>query len=214
MQNVIKKLPHNTQETIAEILSLFNKVDMEVERFVGLSGIHCPSGCGSCCESQKIETTALEMIPLACHLWAKNEACRALLRLSFSESKDNTCIFYEKEPQAGQKGHCKVYELRPLICRLFGFFTVKDKYGKYVYGSCKVIKEAYPEAYKKALEVIEGGHHPSNMTDFAIRILAQGSELGKKMLPINTALKIALEKVGYVLNLTENPPENPKPKAA
>lgn len=52
------------------------------------------------------------------------------------------------------------------------------------------------------------------MTDFAIRILAQGSELGKKMLPINTAIKIALEKIGYILNLTKNPPENPKPKAA
>jgi hypothetical protein len=105
MQNIIKKLPHNTQETIAEILSLFDKVD-------------------------------------------------------------------------------------------------------------KVIKQACPEAYKKALKIIGEGLHPSNMTDFAIRILAQGSELGKKMLPINTALKIALEKTGYILSLTENPPENPKPKAA
>ena len=212
MQDIIKKLPQNTQETIAEILSLFNKVDMEVKRFVGLSGIHCPAGCGSCCESQKIETTALEMIPLACHLWAKNEACRALLMLS--EGKDSTCISYQKEPENYQKGHCKAHELRPLICRLFGFFTVRDKYGKYVYGSCRIIKQAYPEIYKKALEVIEEGHHPSNMTDFAIRIMAQGSELGRQMLPINTALKIALEKVGYVLNLTENPPENPKSKAA
>jgi uncharacterized protein len=212
MQYIIKKLPHNTQETIAEILSLFDKVDMEVKRFVGLSGIHCPAGCGACCESQKVETTALEMMPLACHLWAKNDAYKALLRLS--EGKDSACISYQKEPKNGQKGHCKVYELRPLICRLFGFFTVKNKYGKYVYGSCKIIKEAYPEAYKKALEVIGEGLHPSNMTDFAIRILAQGSELGKKMLPINTALKIALEKTGYILSLTENPPENPKPKAA
>jgi uncharacterized protein len=212
MQNIIKKLPQNTQETIAEILALFNRVDLEVDRFVGLSGIHCPACCGTCCESQKIETTALEMMPLACHLWAKNEASKALLMLS--EGKDSTCIFYQKEMQISQKGHCQVYELRPLICRLFGFFTVKNKYGKYVYGSCKVIKESYPEAYKKALEVIGEGHHPSNMTDFAIRILAQGSELGKRMLPINIALKIALEKVGFILSLTENPPENPKPKAA
>jgi uncharacterized protein len=212
MQNIIKKLPQNTQATITEILSLFDKVDLEVKRFVKLSGIHCPSGCGICCESQKIETTALEMLPLACHLWSKNEAYKALLELS--ASKDSTCIFFQKELKKSLKGCCQAYELRPLICRLFGFFTVKNKYGKYVYGSCKIIKEAYPDAYKKALEVIEGGHHPSNMTDFAIRILAQGSELGKKMLPINTALKIALEKIGYVLNLTENPPENPKPKAA
>jgi uncharacterized protein len=212
MQNIIKKLPQKIGETISEILPLFDKVDAEVNRFVRLSGIHCPEGCGICCESQKIETTALEMMPMASHLWATGEADQALL--SIAEVKDNSCILYQKEPKNNQKGCCKVYELRPLICRLFGFFTVKNKYGKYVYGSCKVIKEAYPQAYLKALKIIEEGHHPSHMTDFAIRVLAQGSSLGRNMLPINMALKTAIEHIGFLLSFDESPPDAPEPKAA
>jgi len=114
----------------------------------------------------------------------------------------------------GQEGCCSVYKLRPLICRLFGFFTVKDKYGKYVFGSCKIIKENYPMAYKKALEVIARGYHPSNMSDFAIRILAQGSDTGRRMLPINTAARIAIEQIGYKISTGRIPPKAPNPKAA
>ena len=93
-------------------------------------------------------------------------------------------------------GRCGVYKLRPLICRLFGFFTVKDKHDNYVYGSCRIIKQTYPADYQKAKELIEKGFHPSNMTDFMIRVVAMGSDLGRKMLPINVAARVAIEKVG------------------
>jgi uncharacterized protein len=212
MKTLLKKLPEDYQNSIKEILCLFEKVDIETRRFTGISNIHCPAGCGDCCNSLKIETTALEMMPLAAYLWSKNQADKILSGLS--QAKSATCIFFKKHPSLSRNGYCGIYKLRPLICRLFGFFTVKDKHGKYVYGSCKIIKQHYPDTYKKALKAIEQGMHPSNMTDFAIRVLAQGSDLGRRMLPVNIAAKIALEKIGFILELGQSPPNKPKPKAA
>jgi uncharacterized protein len=212
MHTIIDKLPKDYSNTIDEVVCLFNKVDEEVRHFVGLTGISCPPGCGYCCNSLKIETTILEMLPLAVHLWARDKANDCLLMLA--AATDARCVFFHSDPEPSGNGHCCVYELRPLICRLFGFFTVKDKYGKYVYGSCKIIKQVYPDAYKKAENIIRQNMHPSNMTDFAIRILAQGSDMGRTMLPINIALKSAIEKIGFILSLTQTPPSTPKPKAA
>jgi hypothetical protein len=56
--------------------------------------------------------------------------------------------------------------------------------------------------------------HPSNMTDFTIRVLARGSDLGRRMIPVNIAVKTALEKIGFILELSQSPPNTPTPKAA
>lgn len=199
MNEIFKKLPKTTQEVVKEIQLLFAKVDLETKRFIEFTEVSCPRHCGICCESNQVETTVLEMLPLACYLWGKKQADLALEKLS--QNSSDTCIFFRKQIKNNQKGHCGIYEVRPLICRLFGFFTVKDKYGKYVYGGCKVIKKIYPASYQKVIEVIEDGFHPSDMTDFTLRVLAQGSDLGRKMIPINTAIQAAIEKIGFIISL-------------
>jgi uncharacterized protein len=90
-----------------------------------------------------------------------------------------------------------VYDLRPLICRLFGFFTIRDKNGKYDYGSCIVMKNKYPDTYRRALRLVREGFHPSNVTDYSIRIISMGAGEDSKMLPINVAAKMAIEKIGF-----------------
>ncbi|MFA5068644.1 MAG: YkgJ family cysteine cluster protein [Candidatus Omnitrophota bacterium] len=212
MDTIVQKLPDNCRRNIHEIVKLFAEIDMRVADFVRITGIHCPEGCGFCCNSIEIETTVLEMLPLSAWLWANGKADGVLSMLS--RTSNNTCVFFNKAPKTGGNGHCTIYGLRPLICRLFGFFTNKDKNGKYTYGSCKVIKEVYPETYKKCLRLIEAGYHPSNMTDFSVRVIAQGTDFGRKMLTINTAAKIAIEKIGFMLSLIETPPETPNPRAA
>lgn len=231
MDKILKDLPEGDQQAIVRVRELFQIVDSEVARFVELTGIRCPQGCGRCCDSLKIETTALEMLPLAAHLWANGEAENTLVMLkraaltqteeappaerTYSQRpKTARCIFYEQNPGISQNGRCNAYDLRPLICRLFGFFSVKDKHGKYVYGSCKVIKERYPNAFLKAQEAIQNGFHPSAMTDFSIQIISMATELGKEMLPINTAAQIAIEKIGLALHLKNGPPKSPDKRAA
>ncbi|MDD5504039.1 MAG: YkgJ family cysteine cluster protein [Candidatus Omnitrophica bacterium] len=212
MNNIIQKLPDSYKYGINEVLGLFAAVDAKINEFVKITGIHCPRGCGFCCNSMKIETTVLEMLPISAWLWANGKADETLSLLSARQ--DNVCVFFKKDPKISQNGSCGIYQLRPLVCRLFGFFTTKDKNNKYIYGSCKVIKNTYPETYKQCLKLIESGYHPSSMTDFSIRVLAQGTGLGGKMFNINIAAKIALEKIGLALSLIETPPETPNPQAA
>ncbi len=197
MKYLLKKLNKYDQKILIRILRLFKRVDKDAVRFKKLTSIHCPDNCSICCRDTFLETTAVEMLPIALNLWAKDEADIWLDKIAFDST--DICVFFKPDKNDFSSGRCSVYDLRPLICRLFGFFTVKDKHGKYVYGSCKVIKEKYPSNYKKAKELIASGFHPSNMTDFTIQIIASGTDLGKKMLPINTATKVALEKIGYIL---------------
>ena len=186
----------NREIVIAQVADLFEQVDREAEKFKSVTGIRCPDMCGICCEGSKVDTTSIEMLPLAAELWKTGEADMWLERIEAADDP-GLCVFYRKDPGVPGAGRCSVYALRPLICRLFGFFTVKDKNGNYVYGGCKVIKEKYPEKYRKAVEIIDKGFHPSNITDYAIRLISMGTELSRKMRPINTAAKIAIEKVGF-----------------
>ncbi len=191
------QLPESDMIVIDQLAGLFREVGTRAEIFKEMTGVRCPDMCGRCCEKE-VETTALEMLPLAAELWSKNEADMWLDKIHGSE-KAGLCVFFRPDTHIPGNGRCGIYSLRPLICRLFGFFTVKDKYGKYVYGSCKVIKEQYPASFRAAKRLIEEGYHPSSMTDFTIKIIGMGSDIGRKMVPINTACKIALEKVGFTL---------------
>lgn len=189
-------LSENSKTVILQVEDLFREVDRKVEDFKKLTSIHCPDMCGICCARSKVSTTAIEMLPLALELWKNSEADLWLERIDDAKEA-GLCVFFKEDPNAPGSGRCLAYGLRPLICRLFGFFTIKDKNGNYVYGSCKVIKEKYPETYQKAVNLIKEGAHPSNVTDYSIRIISMGTELSRKMIPINTAAKIALEKIGF-----------------
>lgn len=189
-------LSENSREVISRVRSLFSEVDGKVEELKALTGVHCPPMCGVCCEGLKVETTLIEMMPLAEELWKNNEADIWLDTLNKAGDKFS-CVFYRKDAEVQGNGRCLVYGTRPLICRLFGFFTIMDKNGKYDFGSCIVMKKKYPDNYQKALKMVREGDHPSNVTDYSIRVISMGAGVNSKMLPINIAAKMAIEKIGF-----------------
>ena len=189
-------LSANSREVISQVRHLFSEVDGQVEELKALTGVHCPPMCGICCEGLKVETTLIEMMPLAEELWRKNEADIWLDKLN-SVGDMFSCVFFRKDPEVLDNGRCLVYGFRPLICRLFGFFTIRDKNGKYNYGSCIVMKKKYPDNYQRALKMVREGAHPSNVTDYSIRIISMRAGVDSKMLPINIAAKMAIEKIGF-----------------
>jgi Fe-S-cluster containining protein len=189
------------RDTIDRACGLFAEVDIAAEKFKEHTGIQCPDGCGECCSRSRVETTVVEMMPLALLLWDKGEAENWLERIE--AARDNpACVFFKAEPGSATRGRCTVYAMRPLICRLFGFFTVRNKYGKYVYGSCRVIKQRYPEIYENAVRRLDEIQHPSACTDYGIRIIGMDSGYGAGMVPINHAASIALKKIGYRLEVS------------
>ncbi|MBN2319112.1 MAG: YkgJ family cysteine cluster protein [Acidobacteria bacterium] len=198
MKNIRRRIGELDRETIDRVGALFAEVDRAVEKFRKLTGIKCPDGCGECCSRSRVETTVVEMMPLALELWRNNTAEYWMSRI-YEAPDDPVCIFYKAQPGSSTRGRCTAYPMRPLICRLFGFFTVRNKYGKYVYGSCRVIKQKYPEVYEKAVSMLDEINHPSVCTDYSIRMIGMDSMLGSSMLPINRAASVALEKIGYRL---------------
>ncbi|MCX5680801.1 MAG: YkgJ family cysteine cluster protein, partial [Candidatus Omnitrophica bacterium] len=102
-------------------------------------------------------------------------------------------------PKNKKNGRCAVYSLRPLICRLFGFFAAKDKMGKPVYGGCKIIKKKYPQAFLRAGQMIASRSQLLKMSDISARIYGVGASSDEKIFPINIAARRALEKVGFIV---------------
>lgn len=93
------------------------------------------------------------------------------------------------------QGHCGTYQYRGLICRLFGFAATRDKYGSLRLATCKIIREGQAEQYRTVSEAIAKGLYVPVFTDYYMQLNQIDYQLGTKMLPVNKALKVALEEV-------------------
>jgi Fe-S-cluster containining protein len=174
-------------------MALFKAIDAQTLDFAGQSGMSCRHDCGACCENPNIETTVTEMLPLAQHVYATGRA-------DFIDDKINSkhCVFYEPHPSGGSKGRCRVYAYRPGLCRLFGYAARRNKYGKKELVTCKIIREGQTPACQKAQDIIDLGVQDiplSNAHGFAVANIDPVH--GQKLLPINEAFKVALEKIAY-----------------
>ena len=163
--------------------------------FAKATGLHCKTGCGKCCENPEVETTVTEAMPLAAHLWEKGRA-EEILEIIEARSAKGVCVFYRPDPLVPGNGRCAVYEQRPGICRLFGFSAKKDKHGRPVLVTCTVIKEKFPNDYHRACDHIAKGQPVPILSDHTIRVFSLDPSAGMQLLPINAAVRMALERVG------------------
>ena len=138
------------------------------------------------------------MLPLALKLWSTREGDRWLEKLNMPGST-NRCVFFYPQKKNPHRGRCQAYELRPLICRLFGFSFTKNKQGDTVYGGCKVINRADPRLKTRVKELLGRDPRFLTMTDLSIRLCGLGTARDHELIPINQAAKIALEKIGFIL---------------
>ena len=194
----IKPSQHSDAHKIRALEKLYAALDKEIARFQKATGLQCLSGCGRCCENPQVETTVLELLPLATELWKSKEAEPAIAK-ALQANLSGPCIFYKPDPLIAGKGRCAVYPWRPLICRLFGFSATTDKYGKPTLVTCSAIKQTYAQEYIFAEARIKSGRPVPSMGDFSRRAFHIDPNLGKDQLPINEAIVKALEKVGIRL---------------
>jgi Fe-S-cluster containining protein len=171
---------------------LFYQLEEEGERFKKESGIGCVSGCGKCCTYPDVQASPLEFLPWAFHLFLNGEAESTLAKLQ--ENYSSTCIIFKPTSLNGN-GSCSEYKYRGLICRLFGSAASTDKYGKLRLSTCKIIKEGQAENYHSTEEAISKGLYVPVFTDYYMHLNQIDYHLGQVMLPVNEALKMALEEV-------------------
>ena len=179
---------------VTEIEALFLELDSEINSFQSTTKLKCLPGCGRCCTHSQVDASPLEFIPWAYQLYLKGEAYQVLEALSEKNSK--VCHNYNPIGLLEEgKGNCSTYEFRGLICRLFGYAANSDKYGKLRLATCKIIKEDQALTFQNAEKLVSKGLPIPVFTHYYMRLSQIDFHLGNTIVPINTALKLAIEEV-------------------
>lgn len=171
---------------------LFYQLEEEGERFKKESRIGCVSGCGKCCTYPDIQASPLEFLPWAFHLFLNGEAENTLDNLKNNYA--SSCHIFKPTSLLGT-GSCGEYKYRGLICRLFGSAASRDKYGNLRLSTCKIIKEGQADKFVTTEEAIAKGLPVPIYTEYYMQLNQIDYHLGQLMLPVNKALKVALEEV-------------------
>lgn len=173
---------------------LFDRLENEITNFKSQTNLHCNTGCGQCCSKPNIEASPLEFLPWAFYLFLNGKAEETLVELN-SKTNTNCHLYRPLSVLDSNNGSCSNYRYRGLICRLFGYAASRDKYGQLRMATCKIIKENQQENYNNAQEAINKGLYIPVFTDYYMRLTQIDNRLATILLPVNEALKTAIEEV-------------------
>lgn len=176
----------NLFQKSALVEKLFEEVDREINNYKSLSKIYCPDDCrGECCRKIDIYTTILEFVPLAFYLH-KNKMSEVIYSNALKKENE-ICVLFSPE-----SGKCITYNYRGLICRLFGYSSIRDKNGNPVIITCRFIKSKYSYTIKINQPNII-------MADYQKRLSMIDIKLGSTQYHINKAIQNAIEITGLFL---------------
>lgn len=193
----------NLEEKSQEVRKVFEELDLETKSFLDASKLTCISGCGFCCSNPQVSASVLEFLPLAFDLYAKGKAEKALDILE-KTPEEGSCIVYKSLSEDGHSGFCSDYNNRGMICRLFGSSARKNKEGQKEIITCKKIKIEKKDLYDNSVVAIKSEMPIPLSTDAYRKINNIDFRLTERQLPINKAIKEALESVITFKFYTEN----------
>ena len=181
-----------------KVRSTYRALDRQIRNFQLRSGLRCRHHCGACCESSRIEATILECLPLAYEIFHRGREDVISLSIEKNLGEDNyRCVLYLPDSENPGFGRCSWYPFRPLICRLFGYAVRKNKYGKLELSTCRVMEDHPSENHGPILsDDLEHLKPPVYQSSF-LRIACLDPATGFHLLPVNQALKEALEYVHW-----------------
>lgn len=182
------------EQKVREVEALFDRLEIEISAFKSRTHLSCNVGCGKCCSTPDIDASPLEFFPWAFHLFLNGKAEETLELLKNNATK--SCFLYRPISVLDHhNGSCSNYRYRGLICRLFGYGATTDKFGKLRLATCKIIKEEQNENFTAAEKDINNGIYVPIFTNYYMQLAQIDLRLGMTLLPINEALKIAIEEV-------------------
>ncbi len=181
------------KQTVKLVERLFQQADKEVSHLKKATGLTCKSRCGACCLKKDIETTVAEFLPLAWHLFLTGKAEDTYSKLLLNDQ--DICLLYNPLTTNNFSGGCSAYAHRGLICRLFAFSGNKDRNGVSQLICCQIIKSDAAYHYEEASKWVKEGRKAPSMSAYYTRLNHISPGYGSRMLPINKAIKQALEQV-------------------
>lgn len=176
-----------------QVEKFYTALDAELAAFQSQANYSCIAGCSKCCSSPNVETSILELLPYAFHLYKNNTAEHVYDSLLLNKSP--ICNLYKPLQTALQKGGCSDYQHRALICRLFGFSFTRNKEGKSTLLACKDIKAMYPEVNDAVNAQADEGFVVPLATNYYNQLSDIDYSLSQKQYPINEAMRLAIEMV-------------------
>ena len=187
-------------ELVSKVTDLFTRIDKTVAEFQLKSGLRCSKMCGACCPTGDVQTTILEMLPAAKEILYRGAGAFWLDRIS-AQDPPSLCVFYQTRPAPEASGNCEFYNWRPAVCRLFGYAAVRTREGKSVLAVCKHLKHTAPDDVAAAMALES---EAPCFTWYGTQICGIDPVLGTKILPINMALRYAIERMGLQIHLGYN----------
>lgn len=176
---------------VAAVEELFQRLDYDIAAFAGKTGLGCTFGCGKCCFKSDIEATPLEFLPFAWRYFEVHGEQALETMLSRIESEGSLCVLLN--PGSTNTGLCSEYATRGLICRLFGYSARTNKYGTKELVTCTILKDQ--PGFKKASDLIESGGQVPVLNQWYLQLQGIDPVMGQEFLPINNALRAAINKV-------------------
>lgn len=188
-----------------KVEKIFAELEEQTLMFQTKSGLQCKNQCNLCCVNKKLETSVLEMLPMAIHLYKEKLTDQTLEELCH---KPEICVHLSHLQVEGKLSGCTQYKQRPLICRLFGFSGITDKFDRKNIYTCHTIKTEQQKVFHAAIEKINGS--PAIEIPMASWFQSQLDQIDPLMANdynhINISLEKALNKVAYFY---ENRPKRP-----
>ena len=179
------------------IEDVFTELDEHLIQTTLKTGMKCAHLCDACCRTKNIEASPAEFIPLAAWLYETDRIDEFLILLDKSDETGNCPLFLPDAWKEG-KGGCWDYEKRGLVCRLFGFGYRLDREGIAELVTCKILKDSTPVAVTKARQL--GFNTPDTIPlfrNYSMQLFSIAPDLAIQQLPINKAIRIALEKLYF-----------------
>ncbi len=191
--------PHLNFPGLPELMEIYQEVDTQTLLFKNAARIECLNKCQECCHSARyVEASPFEMLPLSIHLW-KEGGAEAILKQLEEADPEGPCILLNRNPSSLSAGGCGYYPFRPLLCRLFGFSAVLDKYGTPKIALCKSLKQLDTGIEDRINEMIQKGLQVPILSQYSLRVSFIHPRLGQVRHSLNFSLRQALEIIGYRL---------------
>jgi len=178
-------------QSMQQLAALYEEIEAQTTRFRQEFSIFCGAGCGTCCEHFNPDITALEASLVAAYLLLDEQKRPLIERLYNEGADDGPCPLYDPESPF----HCTVYEVRPLICRLFGASASLDKGGKAVFRRCKYNSEETMPAlisFDRPVATLQS-------YSYALRSLD-----GRDVDLLSSQVRMLVEQLQFLISLLEN----------
>lgn len=195
----------SVEPRLTALEALYREAELEMDDWKRKSGIACPDGCGICCERFHPDILPVEAELVAAYLLLK----RPDLLPRAETLVTAHCPFYT----ASGPGHCTVYPVRPLICRLFGFAGERDKAGVPRFRLCRHMTGHGARTFTGEELRSRFGRVPPLMQEYGMRLQSLVPGAGERLL-VHDAVPRHLAALRFLLSFSDpddNPPVRPEP---